>query len=156
MSLAKSSSSRPSNGRARKSLSANADGDNYFDDTSVGAASGNNAFCIPGPRKGNFIPVGSAAHNGTYNQGFDWEDKRIMYASPEEMLQYRANVEYVLLEDVTLEDFKNCVVEGKFKPSRCPLPLPTLQSEPSSPIKTAPSAPKEVKGEFTSLRCLCG
>ncbi len=152
---AKSSSSRPSNGRSRKSLgsAASVDADNYFDDSSIGASSSSNALCIPGSRKGSFIPVGAAAHNGTYNQTFDWEDKRIMYASPEEMLQYRANVEYVLLEDVTLEDFKNCVVEGKFKPSRCPLPLPTLQSEASSPVKASAPVNKELKGEIitTSL-----
>lgn len=67
-------------------------------------------------------------------------------------MRFRANVEYVLPEDVTLEDFKNCVEEGKFKTSRCPLPLPTLRSESASPVKAKPpqASPdgKEMKGAF--------
>jgi len=138
---AKGSNSRSGSGRSRKSLS-HADADAYLDDLPPGASS---TYYVPGPRKGSFVPA--SGPNGMYFAP-EREDKRLYYATPDELLRYRAGVEYVLPEDVSLEDFKNCVEEGKFKTSRCPLPLPTLQSEMESPSKAPLMAGKDLKGEL--------
>lgn len=139
---AKGANSRSGSGRSRKSLS-HADADGYLDDLPPGATP--STYYVPGPRKGSFVPA--SGPNGMYFAP-EREDKRLYYATPDEMLRYRAGVEYVLPEDVTLEDFKNCVEEGKFKTSRCPLPLPTLQSEAGSPVKAPLLAGKDLKGDF--------
>lgn len=137
---AKGAGSRSGSGRSRKSNS-HADAD----DLAPGSSSSN--YFVPGVRKGTFVPA--SGPNGIYFAP-EREDKRLYYATPEELLRYRAGVEYVLPEDVTLEDFKNCVEEGKFKTSRCPLPLPTLQSEMdcSDEAKAPLMAGKDLKGEL--------
>ena len=60
------------------------------------------------------------------------EDRRLYFATAEDILRFRSNVEYVLPEDLTVEDYKNCVQEGKFLTSLCPLPLPSMDGEDKS------------------------
>ncbi|KAJ1442272.1 hypothetical protein B484DRAFT_414864, partial [Ochromonadaceae sp. CCMP2298] len=54
-------------------------------------------------------------------------------ASQEELLAYRRDVEYVLPEDLSSADYTQCIKEGKFLTSRCPLPLPEMDESPRSP-----------------------
>ena len=54
------------------------------------------------------------------------DEKRAQLMAAEAMLRYRAEVEYVLPEDLSVDDIKRCFEDGKFHTSLCPLPLPSL------------------------------
>jgi hypothetical protein len=118
----------------------------YFEDPAVAAAAGAppGTYYVPGPRKGTFVP---ALVPKTYHFPTEREDKRLYFATPEEILRYRASVEYVLPEDVTVEDYRRCFEDGRFRTSVCPLPLPTIENLASPTTKSAEDEAAVPKGD---------
>jgi hypothetical protein len=84
----------------------------------------------------------------TYHFPTEREDKRLYFATPEEILRYRASVEYVLPEDVTVDDYRRCFEDGRFRTSVCPLPLPSMESLSSPASKRAEDEDVVPKGEY--------
>jgi hypothetical protein len=123
--------------KASNSKRKGAGGDNYFEDPSLpgstaGVPSGVGASAAGlGPyhaagtsaTKRGLLNAGAAGRAGPYST----DDRRLYLASPEEILRFRAAVEYLLPEDVRVEDFRRCFEDGRFRTSVCPLPLPTMQ-----------------------------
>lgn len=135
----KATKSQGSSRSSRKSLSAAA-ADSYLDDSATGGNGQQGTFYVPGPRKGSFVP---ASTQNVVHFAPAKEDRRLYFATAEDILRFRADVEYVLPEDLTVEDLKSCVQEGKFHASMCPLPLPSLDS-----ASTGRSPATEFKGDI--------
>lgn len=106
---------------------------------------------VPGQKRGSYAsslkPWGSANNRN---------DKNSHLASAEEILRFRAAVEYLLPEDVTTEDYRRCFEEGRFKTSLCPLPLPPMDCIPS-PTKLMQAAVErqQLAGKYACSLSYC-
>ena len=119
----------------------------------AGPSGAPSAYYVPGQRRGTFLPTSSSLRAWGSAGGGGRDDKNSHLASAEEILLFRAAVEYLLPEDVSVEDYKRCFEEGRFKTSLCPLPLPPMDCMPS-PTKMMLAA-AEKQQQLAGDACLC-
>lgn len=143
-SIGKSSGSKGGGGKRKASTPSIPNADGLFDPlTSLGASPPGQGLPAP-TRKGGHGGPGRGGP-GPYSAA---DDRRLYLASPEEILRYRAGVEYILPENLRVENLRRCCEDGRFKTSLCPLPLPTMQDMASPRHK-----PGEVKRESSLGEC---
>lgn len=144
--IGKASGSKGGGGKRKAPTPSLLNADGLFDSlTNLGASPSGQGHSSHSARKSSH---GSANRGAHYSAA---DDRRLYLASPEEILRYRAGVEYILPENLRVENLRRCCEDGRFKTSLCPLPLPTMQDMASPRNK-----PGEVKRESSlGEYCIC-